>query len=289
MKRHNFGGLRASHGVSISHRSHGSTGQCQDPGKVFKGKKMAGHMGAVRVTTQNLQVVRTDSERGLIMVKGAVPGSKGGWVTIKDAVKKATPDNVILPAALRSDAAAGGRGGGEGGRGGGRRGRGRGGASRRAGRGRGGGARGGRGRASRRDKGGDGGEAPGRGEREGMKLDVITLDATPGGVDRARRRDLRARAAGGHPAPGRALAARQAPGRHAFDARQVRGQLLDQEDLPPEGHRRRAARLAQGADLPPRRHLQGAGAAQPRPRPEQEVPGARAASTRCRPRPARAS
>jgi large subunit ribosomal protein L3 len=105
MKRHNFGGLRASHGVSISHRSHGSTGQCQDPGKVFKGKKMAGHMGAVRVTTQNLQVVRTDSERGLIMVKGAVPGSKGGWVTIKDAVKKAAPSNVILPAALRSDAA----------------------------------------------------------------------------------------------------------------------------------------------------------------------------------------
>jgi large subunit ribosomal protein L3 len=106
MKRHNFGGLRASHGVSISHRSHGSVGQCQDPGKIFKGKKMAGHMGDVRVTTQNLQVVRTDSERGLIMVKGAVPGSKGGWVTIKDAVKKATPDNVILPAALRSAAAA---------------------------------------------------------------------------------------------------------------------------------------------------------------------------------------
>ena len=106
MKRHNFGGLRASHGVSVSHRSHGSIGQCQDPGKVFKGKKMAGHMGAVRVTTQNLQVVRTDSERGLIMVKGAVPGSKGGWVTIKDAVKKAVPENVILPAALRSDAAA---------------------------------------------------------------------------------------------------------------------------------------------------------------------------------------
>jgi len=106
MKRHNFGGLRASHGVSVSHRSHGSIGQCQDPGKVFKGKKMAGHMGSVRVTTQNLQVVRTDSERGLIMVKGAVPGSKGGWVTIKDAVKKAVPENVILPAALRSDAAA---------------------------------------------------------------------------------------------------------------------------------------------------------------------------------------
>ncbi len=104
MKRHNFGGLRASHGVSISHRSHGSTGQCQDPGKVFKGKKMAGHMGAARVTTQNLQVVRTDADRGLIMVKGAVPGSKGGWVTIKDAVKKPLPENVILPAALRSAA-----------------------------------------------------------------------------------------------------------------------------------------------------------------------------------------
>ena len=102
MKRHNFGGLRASHGVSISHRSHGSTGQCQDPGKVFKGKKMAGHMGAARVTTQNLQVVKTDADRGVIMVKGAVPGAKGGWVTIKDAVKKPTPENVIYPAGLKS-------------------------------------------------------------------------------------------------------------------------------------------------------------------------------------------
>ncbi|MBF9051704.1 50S ribosomal protein L3 [Roseobacter sp. HKCCD9010] len=104
MKRHNFGGLRASHGVSISHRSHGSTGQCQDPGRVFKGKKMAGHMGAAKVTTQNLQVVRTDADRGLIMIKGAVPGSKGGWVTIKDAVKKPFPENAILPAALKSAA-----------------------------------------------------------------------------------------------------------------------------------------------------------------------------------------
>ncbi len=102
MKRHNFGGLRASHGVSISHRSHGSTGQCQDPGKVFKGKKMAGHMGAARVTTQNLQVVKTDVERGLLMIKGAVPGSKGGWVTIKDAVKKAAPEGLPTPAAVRS-------------------------------------------------------------------------------------------------------------------------------------------------------------------------------------------
>jgi large subunit ribosomal protein L3 len=101
MKRHNFGGLRASHGVSVSHRSHGSIGQCQDPGKVFKGKKMAGHMGAVRVTTQNIQVVRTDADRGLIMVKGSVPGSKGGWVTIKDAVKKPLPKDLPLPAALK--------------------------------------------------------------------------------------------------------------------------------------------------------------------------------------------
>ena len=100
MKRWNFGGLRASHGVSISHRSHGSTGQCQDPGKVFKGKKMAGHYGAARITTQNLEVVRTDAERGLILIKGAVPGPKGGWVLIKDAVKRAMPEGAPLPAAI---------------------------------------------------------------------------------------------------------------------------------------------------------------------------------------------
>ena len=104
MKRWNFGGLRASHGVSISHRSHGSTGQCQDPGKVFKGKKMAGHMGAARVTTQNLEVVRTDVDRGLIMIKGAVPGAKGGWVTIKDAVKKKAPEGLPMPAAIKAAA-----------------------------------------------------------------------------------------------------------------------------------------------------------------------------------------
>ena len=101
MKRHNFGGLRASHGVSISHRSHGSTGQCQDPGKVFKGKKMAGHMGAVRVTTQNLEVIRTDTKRNLVMIKGAVPGSKGGWVLIKDAVKRPLHEEAPKPAGLR--------------------------------------------------------------------------------------------------------------------------------------------------------------------------------------------
>jgi len=106
MKRHNFGGLRASHGVSISHRSHGSIGSAQDPGHIWKGKKMAGHMGAVRVTTQNLEVVRTDADRGLIMVKGAVPGSKGGWVTIKDAVKKPLPAGVARPAAIKAAPAA---------------------------------------------------------------------------------------------------------------------------------------------------------------------------------------
>jgi large subunit ribosomal protein L3 len=104
MKRHNFGGLRATHGVSISHRSHGSTGQCQDPGKVFKGKRMAGHMGSARVTTQNLDVVKTDTARGLIMVNGAVPGSQGGGGTGKDAVKKPVPENAIVPAALASAA-----------------------------------------------------------------------------------------------------------------------------------------------------------------------------------------
>ncbi len=88
MKRHNFGGLRASHGVSVSHRSHGSTGQRQDPGKVFKNKKMAGHMGDVRATTQNLQVVATDEARGLLMVTGAVPGSAGGYVLVRDAAKR---------------------------------------------------------------------------------------------------------------------------------------------------------------------------------------------------------
>ncbi|KQZ55283.1 50S ribosomal protein L3 [Rhizobium sp. Root149] len=89
MKRHNFGGLRATHGVSVSHRSHGSTGNNQDPGKVWKGKRMAGHMGQTRVTTQNLEVVSTDEDRGLILVKGAVPGSKGAWIIVRDAIKSA--------------------------------------------------------------------------------------------------------------------------------------------------------------------------------------------------------
>ncbi len=108
MKRWNFGGLRATHGVSVSHRSHGSTGQRQDPGKVFKGKKMAGHMGHERVTTQNVKVVRTDVERGLIMVQGAVPGAKGGWIMIRDAVKKPVPKNVQVPGSFKAAAAVAG-------------------------------------------------------------------------------------------------------------------------------------------------------------------------------------
>ena len=101
MKRWNFSGLRATHGVSVVHRSHGSTGQRQDPGKVFKGKKMAGHMGAERVTTQNLEVVETDKDRGLILVRGAVPGTKGKWVLVRDAVKKALPEGAPKPGAFR--------------------------------------------------------------------------------------------------------------------------------------------------------------------------------------------
>ena len=100
MKRHNFGGLRASHGVSVSHRSHGSTGQCQDPGKVFKGKKMAGHMGAVRNTTQNIEVVSVDDEDGVILLCGAVPGPKNGWVLISDAIKAKLPEDAPFPAGL---------------------------------------------------------------------------------------------------------------------------------------------------------------------------------------------
>ncbi len=104
MKRHNFSGLRASHGVSISHRAHGSTGQCQDPGRVFKGKKMAGQMGAAQVTTQNLEVVTTDDAEGLILVKGAVPGSEGGWVLVRDATKRALPEGAPFPAGVKASA-----------------------------------------------------------------------------------------------------------------------------------------------------------------------------------------
>ncbi len=108
MKRWNFGGLRASHGVSVSHRSHGSTGGRQDPGKTFKNKKMAGHMGADRVTTQNLRVVQTDVERGLILVEGSVPGHRGGYIYVRDAVKRALPSDAPKPGKFKAAAQADG-------------------------------------------------------------------------------------------------------------------------------------------------------------------------------------
>ena len=100
MKRWNFRGLEASHGVSVSHRSHGSTGNRQDPGKTFKNKKMAGHLGDERITTQNLEVAAVDAERGLLMIKGAVPGAKDGWVRVTDAVKRKAPEGLPFPAGL---------------------------------------------------------------------------------------------------------------------------------------------------------------------------------------------
>ncbi|MBL9098486.1 MAG: 50S ribosomal protein L3 [Alphaproteobacteria bacterium] len=106
MKRHNFSGLEASHGVSISHRSPGSTGNRQDPGRTFKGKKMSGHMGQVLVTTQNVEIAKVDVERGLIMIKGGVPGSKGSWVMVRDAVKRPLPKEAPKPAAVKKPAAA---------------------------------------------------------------------------------------------------------------------------------------------------------------------------------------
>jgi large subunit ribosomal protein L3 len=106
MKRWNFGGLRATHGVSVSHRSHGSTGQRQDPGRVFPGKKMAGHLGDERVSIQNLKIVRVDPARGLLFVKGAVPGADGGWVEVRDAAKAPLPKEAPKPAAVRQAQAA---------------------------------------------------------------------------------------------------------------------------------------------------------------------------------------
>ena len=106
MKRWNFGGLRATHGVSVSHRSHGSTGNRQDPGRTFPGKKMAGHYGTETVTTQNLTVVRVDAERGLILIKGAVPGHDGSYVKVRDAIKKARPADAPFPGALKSSKSA---------------------------------------------------------------------------------------------------------------------------------------------------------------------------------------
>jgi large subunit ribosomal protein L3 len=110
MKRWNFGGLRATHGVSVSHRSIGSTGGRQDPGKTFKNKKMPGHMGDRRITTQNVKVVKTDVERGLIMIQGSVPGAKGAWIMIKDAVKKPAPQGAAFPGSFKAAADVAGEG-----------------------------------------------------------------------------------------------------------------------------------------------------------------------------------
>jgi large subunit ribosomal protein L3 len=110
MKRWNFGGLRASHGVSVSHRSIGSTGGRQDPGKTFKNKKMPGHMGDRRITTQNVKVVKTDVERGLIMIQGSVPGAKGAWIMVKDAVKKPAPQGAAFPGSFKAAAEVAGEG-----------------------------------------------------------------------------------------------------------------------------------------------------------------------------------
>ncbi len=105
IKRHNFSGMRATHGVSVSHRALGSTGQCQDPGKVFKGKKMAGQMGNKRITTQNLEIAAVDLEDNLILVKGSVPGPRSGWVYVTDAVKRAAPEDVPMPMGIKEGAA----------------------------------------------------------------------------------------------------------------------------------------------------------------------------------------
>ena len=196
MKRWNFGGLRATHGVSVSHRSHGSTGGRQDPGKTWKNKKMAGHMGVDKVTTQNLRVVQTDVERGLILVQGSVPGNAGGWIAVRDAVKKPLPKDAPVPGKFRvheaADVAA---------------------------------------RPKRRR------------ENDGHEI-RHDVDGRRGcGLGRARRRDLRSRAARrSHRAHG-ALAARQASVRRPQDARPRRYQPHRQEDVQAEGHRRRPPRL----------------------------------------------
>jgi len=106
MKRHNFRGLEASHGVSVSHRSIGSAGQCQDPGRVFPGKKMPGHMGSTTITQQNLEILQIDDERGLIVIKGSLPGSKGSYIELRDAIKVVMPQNAPLPAAIKKSASA---------------------------------------------------------------------------------------------------------------------------------------------------------------------------------------
>src|SRR5438034_6474614 len=238
MKRWNFGGLRATHGVSVSHRSIGSTGGRQDPGKTFKNKKMPGHMGVERVTTLNLKVVQTDVERGLILVEGAVPGAKGGWITLRDAVKKKLPKDAPKPGKFRLPEAA---------------------------------AAASKAEATPAD---EGKAADKEGAQHGTQGRVARRQG--GGFGRTAGRDLRPRAEGGHPPSLRALAARQASARHARRQEPRRDPSYRQEDVPAEGHRLRPPRLCAGQSLPRRRPLVRAHAAQPCDRSAEE--GARARS-----------
>ena len=218
MKRWNFGGLRATHGVSISHRSIGSTGGRQDPGKTWKNKKMAGHMGVDKVTTQNLRVVQTDVERGLILVEGAVPGNAGGWIAVRDAVKKPLPKDAPAPGKFRVHPEAAGAAAGR----------------------------------------------SGEGRVTAMKFDITSIDGSAAGSLELSDAVFGPRAARRSDRPHGALAARQAPARHASDAGARRHQPHRQEDVQAEGHRRRPSRLGPGAAVPRRRTGHGAGRAQPR-------------------------
>ena len=223
MKRHGFHGLRASHGVSVSHRSHGSTGQRQDPGKVFKGKKMAGHMGDVNVTTQNLRVVKTDPERGLIMIRGAVPGAKGGWVLLRDAVKRSLPEAAPKPGAFRKA---------------------RRGAERK--------------HQPSRPQCRPSRQRAGAKSDAGRYHHARRQE---GGHGRAFRPCVRARAPARHLASHGALPARQAAQRHRLGAGSFRGQLYRRQALQAEGHRPRPPRQPPGESVQRRRQVVRAEAA----------------------------
>ena len=236
MKRWNFAGLRASHGVSISHRSIGSTGGRQDPGKTFKNKKMPGHLGVDRVTTLNLKVMQTDVERGLILVEGAVPGVKGGWITVRDAVKKKLPDGVPKPGKFKLAETA----------------------PRRL-----------RRRMPSRPP-------PRRRRARDMELKVTTLDGDEAGSvtlsDAIFGLDPRTDII--HRCVVWQLAKRQR--RHACGQEPRRHPPHRQENVPAEGHRLRPPRLGAGQSVPRRRPFVRPAGAQPRNRPAEKGAGARA-------------
>ena len=242
MKRWNFGGLRASHGVSISHRSIGSTGGRQDPGKTFKNKKMPGHMGVDRVTTLNLKIVSTDVERGLLLVEGAVPGAKGGWITVRDAVKKKLPKEAPKPGKFRvSETAA---------------------------------------EAKSEAKPAEAAERPPqpppRRRARNMDMKITTLEGKEAGsvslsdaiFGLEPRSDIVQRCVNWQ------LAKRQRGTHKTKDRR--RDLAHRQEDVRAEGHRRRSSRLGARAAVPRRRSRLRSGGAQPRHRPAEEGARARA-------------